>query len=160
MSKLEYMEKELEKWKENYNIPFEKEFDVKALLSLQYDFITLPEDYVKSKKDLIEAMQMIQKNLNLTKKKKLSENEKIRLLIVVESEAQLQNVSELIELILGSSIEKYYKHKTYAFFINDSVKVDICTKSINLHGKRCHSYWNLTGDLEFENKVLKPMLIR
>lgn len=158
-SKFEYMEEEFKQWKENYNIPFEKEFDVKALLSLQYDFITLPEDYVKTKKDLIEAMQLIKKNLNLTKKKKLSDNEKINLLIVVKNEAQLQNVSELIELMLGSSIEKYYKNKTYTSFVSDSVKVDIYTKSTNFLGKRCHVYWNLTGDIEFENKVLKPTMV-
>jgi hypothetical protein len=157
-NKKQYIDENLELWKENYNIPLDQEFNLKALFGLQYDFMTTPSEHVKAKKDLIEAMQLIQKNLNLTKKKKLSDNEKVNLLIVVENEAQLQSVSELIELMLGSSIEKYYKYKTYTSFVNDSVKVDIYTKSTSLLGKRCHVYWNLTGDIEFENKVLKPLL--
>jgi hypothetical protein len=159
MTKEKYIQEKFNEWEKYYEIPFEKEFYVKALLGLQYDFEALPEDYVKAKKDLIEAMQMIQGNLNLTKKKKINDNEKISLLIVVKNEAQLQDVSELIELMLGSNIEKYYKYKTHTSFVSDSMKVDIYTKSTNLLGKRCHVYWNLTGDIEFENKVLKPTMV-
>lgn len=68
MSKLEYIEKEFEKWKQYYDIPFANEFNVKALLSLQYDFMSLPDDYVKSKKDLIEAMSVIKRDLYLKPK--------------------------------------------------------------------------------------------
>lgn len=68
MNKEKYIEKELEKWKQYYNIPFENEFDVRALLSLQYDFMSLPDDYVKSKKDLIEAMSRIKRDLYLKPK--------------------------------------------------------------------------------------------
>jgi hypothetical protein len=143
---------------EYYDIPFHKEFDVKALLGLQYDFNNLPDGHVKAKRDLIDTMQLIQRNLHLTPKLKM--DNPIKLIIVVNNSTHLREVFEIIELMLGTNIKFVVNTKTHGRFKTDNLEIDIFIKSENLRGKRCDVYWNLTGDLKFENEVLKPMVIR
>lgn len=45
MTKEKYIEEKFNEQKEYYDIPFNKEFDVKALLGLQYDFNAFFESY-------------------------------------------------------------------------------------------------------------------
>lgn len=158
MSKEKYIEEKFKEWKEYYDIPFNKEFDVKALLGLQYDFNCLPHDHIKSKKDLLDAMYLIQRNINLTPKKKLEKPK--RLIIVVNDTSHLKEVFETIEIMLGVNNKFVRSGITNAYFKTNDLEIDIFIKSENLRGKKYDVYWNLTGDLKFENEVLKPMVIR
>jgi hypothetical protein len=156
-NKERYVDENLELWKEKYNIPLDQEFNLKALFGLQYDFMATPSEHVKAKKDLIEAMQLIQRNLNLTPKKKLEKLKK--LIIVVNNSSHLKEVFEIIELMLGTNVKFVVNANTHGHFETDNLEIDIYIKSDKLRGKRCDMYWNLTGDLNFENEVLKPMVI-
>lgn len=158
MSKEKYIEEKFKEWKEYYDIPFNKEFDVKALLGLQYDFNCLPHDHIKSKKDLLDAMYLIQRSISLTPKKKLEKPK--RLIIVTNDTSHLKEVFEIIELMLETNVKFVTNNNTHGYFETDNLKVDIYIKSDKLRGKRCDMYWNLTGDLEFENEVLKLMVVR
>jgi hypothetical protein len=65
----EYIESEFKKWEEVYEIEFNQEFEIKALLDLQYQFSSTPREHVKTIGDLIHTMNQIKRNLNLKPKK-------------------------------------------------------------------------------------------
>ena len=103
-------------------------------------------------------MYLIQRNINLTPKKKLEKPK--RLIIVVNDTSHLKEVFETIEIMLGVNNKFVRSGITNAYFKTDDLEIDIFIKSENLRGKKYDVYWNLTGDLKFENEVLKPMVIR
>lgn len=158
MSKEKYIKEKFNEWKEYYVIPFNKEFYVKVLLGLQYDFNVLPDEHIKAKKDLLDAMYLIQRNINLTPKKKLEKPK--RLIIVVNDSSHLKEVFEIIELMLGINVKFVRNSGTNVYFKTDDLEIGIFIKSENLRGTRCDIYWNLTGDSKFENEVLRPMIKR
>lgn len=65
LAREEYIEREFIKWKENFVIPFEKEFLVKAVLYLQHQFQSLPEEYVKAKADVLATIKRTMHDLGL-----------------------------------------------------------------------------------------------
>jgi hypothetical protein len=69
-SRHEYVEREFKKWSEEYVIPFDQEFEVKALLDLQWQFANTADDYIKSKTDIIVAIQRLKQGLKLKSRKK------------------------------------------------------------------------------------------
>lgn len=63
--RVEWVESEYKKWEEMYEILFEDEFNVKALLSLRHQFSATPDDHTKTKVDLLHAMKGLQRDLGL-----------------------------------------------------------------------------------------------
>jgi CRISPR/Cas system-associated protein Cas7 (RAMP superfamily) len=68
--RVEWVESEYKKWEERFEIPFEQEFNIKALLGLRHQFTATQDDHVKTKMDLLWSMQKIESHLNLKPKKK------------------------------------------------------------------------------------------
>jgi hypothetical protein len=99
-SRESYVESEYKKWEDKFEIPFEQEFNVKALLSLQYQFLNLPDEHIKTKADIVATISRINKDLNLHRKVKLNDNEKRALLFVTSNKGQ----REILEDLLSSSI--------------------------------------------------------
>lgn len=69
INRREYVEGELKKWNEEYEIPFEQVFDVKAILDLEYQFLSTPDDHIKTKSDIVHTMQRLKSGLRLKPKK-------------------------------------------------------------------------------------------
>lgn len=72
---MEYVEKEYKKWEEQYDIPFEDEFNIRLLFQLRYDILHTKPEHTKTKKELIEAAHRIQQCLRI--KPKINNKEKI-----------------------------------------------------------------------------------
>lgn len=70
-SKIKYVEKMFEEWKNTYDIPIEKEFAVKALLNLQWDYQNIPENHYKAKADILNAINLLSNSLNLERNKSI-----------------------------------------------------------------------------------------
>lgn len=69
-----YVEREYKKWEEQFVIPFEQEFNIKALLGLRHQFNNTSDEHIKTKVDLLHAMKRLQEDMNL--KPKLRSNDK------------------------------------------------------------------------------------
>lgn len=61
----EYVESEFAKWNNEYDIPFEQVFDVKAILDLEHQYLSTPDDHVKTKSDIVHTMQRLKSGLRL-----------------------------------------------------------------------------------------------
>lgn len=75
LTRKEYIESELSKWKEKYEVGFEEEFDLRAMFDLQYQFAITNREHVKSLGDIIHTKNQILKNLILKPKSKIDNNE-------------------------------------------------------------------------------------
>lgn len=125
VSRESYIESEYGKWEEKFTIPFEQEFNVKALLSLQHQFLTLPDDHVKAKSDIMSTILRISRDLNLKRRVRLQDSEKISLLFVTTNKGQRDVLEDLltsstnnekVESILSTS--GHLRMKTDKYIIN------------------------------------------
>lgn len=98
VSRESYIESEYKKWEEKFEIPFEVEFNVKALLSLQHQFMNLPDDHVKAKAEIMRTISDIQRTLNLKRKANL-ENKIEVVLLAKETGAKIDLVNFLHKLL-------------------------------------------------------------
>jgi uncharacterized protein YfbU (UPF0304 family) len=122
-SRVSYIEREYKKWEEKFEIPFELEFNVKALLSLQHQFMELPEEHVKTKADVMSTITRLQRDLNLKPKRKLQDNEKREYLFIVENAIQKLNIEEL--LINSSKVEQVLSRAYSTKITTDEFKIHI-----------------------------------
>lgn len=118
----EYIESELNKWKELYEISFEQEFDLNALFSLQYQFTITPPDHVKTLGDIIHTKNQIMRNLYL---KPAVSKESFEVLVFVKNHNQKAEMHDLFSRLLsGKLIENDLQ-------INHTGKVKSVLKSSN-----------------------------
>ncbi|GFN32588.1 hypothetical protein [Paenibacillus xylaniclasticus] len=64
-TKDEYVKENFKKWKEVYRFPAEYDFYIESLLDLQWSFKNIPNDHVKTKKELLDMIMRIQNNFPL-----------------------------------------------------------------------------------------------
>jgi hypothetical protein len=69
-----YIESELKKWKDYYEIGFDQEFELEALAKLKYQFTITPDDHVKTMSDILDTITRIKNKLDLKPKYKSSLN--------------------------------------------------------------------------------------
>lgn len=129
----EYIESELNKWNEQYVIGFEQEFEIKAMLNMQYQFMITHHDHVKTQGDIIHNINQIKRNLDLKKKVKLSDNEKREYLFVVENAIQKLNMEELF--INSSKVENLTSRPLSTKIVTNEFKIHIKVKG-DLEGLR------------------------
>lgn len=159
VNRKEWVESEFKKWKERYEIPFEKEFNVKALLELKYQYYNTDDNHVKTKADLIHTIVKLQNDLNLKMKRKASENP-VKLLFVANNSQQARSLFEfLINVIDRENIVKVFYNDRRITTKDYDIRIATKDHPAN-RGIRCHDYFNLTGDKEFEEQYLKNTLIR
>lgn len=102
MSRKEYIESELKKYNEVYEIGFQEEFDLKAMLDLQYQYIITPKEKIKTIGAIIHTKNQIMKNLNL---KPRTKTEKFKVLVIVNDERKQVNISNMFhKMILSKDI--------------------------------------------------------
>lgn len=63
MTRKEYIESELNKWKMNYEVNFNEEFDLRLMFDLQYQAMISPRDHVKTIGDIVHTINQIKRNL-------------------------------------------------------------------------------------------------
>jgi hypothetical protein len=157
-TKREYIERELKAWKEQFEIPFEDEYKVKILHDLRYTYENTPDDHVKTKADIIHAIQNLARNLKLKPRQKLKREDKEIHLIVTNNRQETYNTFEFFkELIDDNKIVSLKASPKYAEIETTSkiIKIMHKTESELFRGIRFHTYWNLTRDILFEEQVLR-----
>lgn len=82
LTRKEYIEREFSKWQNNYEIGFEQEFDIKALLNLQYQFMITPNEHTKAQGDIIHTINQIRRNMNL--KTKINHDKQLKVIVLTD----------------------------------------------------------------------------
>lgn len=144
-SRESYIESEYKKWEERFEIPFQQEFNVKALLSLQHQFLSLPEDHTKAKADVIKTINDLQRNLDLKPKRKLSDNEKRKIMFVVDSSHQLSMFNAFLDAIIPRENKEQFLSTTGLTKIyTDTYEIKVVkNSSLNLRGQRADVVFNV-----------------
>lgn len=139
-----YMERELAKWNEKYEIGFEQEFEIRALISLQYQFASIPEDHIKAKADIINTISQIKRNLNL----KMMKNEKQEnVLFVVRDRNQLSQVSEFLKHLLDGKIFRLHSNSIENRIETKNHKINIQVgKLADIRGMKADYLFDLTNN--------------
>ena len=117
-----YVESEFEKWKDMFEINYINEYDVKLLLSLRHQLEETPDEKIKTKVDLINAIKNLSRDLKLKPKaqdtseykidkmfedynariEKQNENkEKTEILILVDTYNEIPETADIIVNLLG-----------------------------------------------------------
>jgi hypothetical protein len=154
-----YVEREYKKWEELYVISYEEEYNIKLLLQLRYEIFHTKPEHTKTKLDLIEMAQRIQSRLKLHKRQPEDKDNKNFSLLIV-SNVYNNSILDLFKMLLGSKNLKTIKgHRNYGEIETyDGITIFITPKTDMIRGKKVDYYLNLTGDMEYENKVLEKML--
>jgi hypothetical protein len=90
-----YVESELKKWAEKYEIGLEQEFLMTAILELQYQYKHSRDEHIKSKGDLLKTITHALRDLNLKPKPNPS-TYKANILIKADNERQQREIAELV----------------------------------------------------------------
>ncbi|WP_442636463.1 hypothetical protein [Rossellomorea marisflavi] len=90
-----YVESELKKWAEKYEIGLEQEFLMTAILELQYQYKHSKDEHIKSKGDLLKTITHALRDLNLKLKKKVT-TYKANILIKADNERQQREITDLV----------------------------------------------------------------
>lgn len=61
----EWVESEFKKWQEHFIISFDEEFEVKAILDLQWQYNNIEDNHVKSKSDILYTISRAKRDLGL-----------------------------------------------------------------------------------------------
>jgi hypothetical protein len=152
-NKIEYVEKMYEEWKNIYEIPIEKEFAVRALLDLQWEYQNIPENHYKAKADILSAINLLSNSLNLEKVeiKKYGVNCKIDLkekIIILEN-----NINTIFDLLIYNkevSINNYIIKNP--IIENISHFMYSSTGEIRLNVKWKYNYDNIDGFIVYINE--------
>jgi hypothetical protein len=129
VSRESYIESELTKWKEKFEIPFEQEFNLKAMLSLQYQFLTLPEDHVKAKADLIHTIQRISGELRLKPIKKITE--KVDIVLLAKEIGIRSELFELLHNLLDGKINNEFHNQNKSIIETDTLNIKLYQSDSN-----------------------------
>lgn len=101
----EFIESEYKKWEERYEINFEQEFDLKAMIELQYQFEITPKEHIKTIGDIVHTKNQIMKNLNLKKKPfKKKDGSKYKILLLSDNIDSRDHLSDLFKLLLNKDV--------------------------------------------------------
>ena len=140
MKRAEYVESEFKKWEEMYEINYIQEYDVKLLLSLRHQLEETPDNNVKTKIDLINAINMLTKGLNL-KPKQVEHNDKTEILLVVDTVtdvrekvgiiADLINKENVLSIRVSNGVGKIIT-KTHTIYVRSATD-DLMGYRVNGH---------------------------
>jgi glutaredoxin-related protein len=149
-----YVESELKKWKESYIIRLEQEFSIKAMLELQYQYNNTPDEHVKAKRDLIETITKINRDLRL---KPVINKDKFKVLVIVNHDYEAVNIYNmfqkmLVDMIPFDDIQIASSGRVSIPKIstkNFDIVIDKSNLSL-LHGKKADYIVNLSGNSEID----------
>jgi hypothetical protein len=151
VSRESYIESEFKKWEETFEIPFEQEFNLKALLALQHQFLTLPDEHIKTKADVMGTISRISKDLNLKRKRKLSDSEKYSIMFVVDDKLQKDRLEDLFTLSISeNNLESVHSSNNQTKIKTDLHQINIVVNGENrLRGQRADSVFKLENGSKF-----------
>lgn len=146
LTREQYVESEYKKWKEKFEIPFELEFEVRALFELQHQFINTPDEHIKTKTDLINAIGRLKRDLNLKPIKKFSNNDKLRVLIITDSLAVKKEYEEVLSQNLEGNIQTRFIRNNKSDFVTNTHKITVAVDNELLRGSRADIVYRLKED--------------
>lgn len=154
LTREQYVESEYEKWKERFKVPYEQEFNVKAMFELQWQYEKTPIEHIKTKRDILESIQRILHGMKLMPNYNAVEHGE--LLIFAKNYNQKVNLHEMFKLMLNEKlVEEDLKIngisarsilKTKELTIN----IEIPRKELGYRGYRADYILNLTGEKEID----------
>ena len=137
LSRERYIESEYKKWEERFEIPFEKEFDVRALLSLQHQFLTLPEEHVKTKADVILTINKLTERLDLKRKTVIKDEDKLKVTFVVNDQRQLVDLEDILTSSMKDTTKNVLRHNPSSTTIKtEQYNIRIHVNNNDLRGQR------------------------
>ena len=155
LTKSEFIEREMKEWEEHFEIPFQSKYKVRMLHELRYTYGKTPDDHIKSKREIIEGIVRLERELNLKPKQKEDRRnltEKVHVIIVVNQE-KFTATLDLFRGLVESNLEVVSTNKYSAKLTTGKYQILLGTPSESLRGKRCDVLLNLTKDNEIENMV-------
>jgi hypothetical protein len=135
-SRESFIESEYKKWEDKFEIPFEKEFDVRALLSLQHQFLSLPDEHVKTKADIIITISRLTERLNLKKKNILKDEDKLKVIFVVDDEVNKKELSDILTKVTGVNDNDTFNTPSSVNIKTDQFNIKIVLNNDHLRGQR------------------------
>lgn len=150
-----YVESQLAKWRESYIVKPEQEFMLKAMFELQYQYKNTPDDHIKTKRDLIEAVQRIMSSLKLVP---ALSKDRFKVLVIVNDDIDQVKVYEMfqkmfVDRIPLKEIQVIGSGRIQIPLINTN-EFEITIKKLNMHllrGMRADYILNLTGNKEVDD---------
>jgi hypothetical protein len=160
LTREEYVESELKKWKEEYIIRFDQEFLVKSMLELQYQYRNIPDEHVKTKNDL---MRLITQTMHELRLKPNLNKDGFKILVIAKDDDQAVRTYNMFQKMFADSIPFDDIQVISPYRVNipkintKNFEIRIETAHINLlRGMRADYILNLSGnteiDEEFRNK--------
>ena len=149
LNKEKYISNELNKWEEKFIIPFEQEFEVAALIGLQYQYNSTQDDHIKTKTDIIQAMSKLKSDLNLKRRTVLEDKDKTEIMFLAENKATVSSLSEIISKNLGVNVLECLKSPKRSYITTDTGKISIMLNDADeLRGKSAHVVYRVIEDRE------------
>jgi hypothetical protein len=141
-----YIESEYKKWEEKFEIPFEKEFDVRALLSLQHQFLTLPDEHIKTKADVISTLNKLNERLSLKEKKTFKFCDRKSILFIVEDSFHMKDLEQFLTSTIGNKkIDNTFNSTFHTKIKTEEFDIRISLDNSNtLRGQRADFVYKLT----------------
>ena len=160
----DYVVNKFGEWKNRYDIPDHEDFNLKMLFSLEKQYIDTPEEHIKTKRDILSMINSIKNRMSYkyfdekTEKTEDIKNKDKKIILVV-TEDDDKNLREIFYNMLGKEVINYINVRNNSVINTNKYIIKFKEKnSNNLRGMRCDYFLNLTGDKEFENEVLRPMV--
>ncbi len=143
----ELIKSEYKKWSEMYDIPFEKEFEVKALIELQCQYYATPNDHIRTKTDILNAIHNLKRNLGLKKKEIIHHEDKMRVLVIVDNYTYIKpNTDWFVKLVGEERILNLSESQSQATIVTDNTIIEIRVNSENVRGLKYDRLINLCKD--------------
>lgn len=146
LTREQYVESEYKKWEEKFEIPFELDFEIKALFELQHQFINTPDEHIKTKTDLINVIGRLKRDLNLKPIKKFNDKDKLKVLIIADNLSIKKEYEEFLSQILEGNIETQYLRNSKSDFVTNTHKITIAVENELLRGWRADLVYRLQED--------------
>ncbi|MEI2465159.1 hypothetical protein [Niallia taxi] len=149
LNKERYIDNELKKWEEKFIIPFEQEFEVAALIGLQYQYNSTQDDHIKTKTDIIQAMSKLKSDLNLKRRTVLEDKDKPVTMFIGETKAVVSELTDLISKTLGEKRVHVFKYPNKNYISTDTDRISIYLDDSNeLRGKSADVVYRVKEDRE------------
>ncbi|PAD84865.1 hypothetical protein CHH57_02210 [Niallia circulans] len=154
LTREQFIEREYESWKERFKVPYEQEFNVKAMFELQWQYSKTPSDHIKTKRDILETIQRILQGMRLEPVYKVDEHR--RLIVFVNNDHQIATLHEMFKFMLNNKLiiedlkMNSVRCKSVLETKNLAIDIEVPKSELSYRGIRADYVLNLTSNKEID----------
>lgn len=157
----ERVQREFDKMKEMYIIPYTMEFQVKTLLKLQeeYDSIEVGSNTTRTRETLLHMIQELQRSIRL-EPKPTNTTKNYKVLIVCEK-CNLNELADLFEKLIDFDNIKVRRKSSdkYIIVFYNGFEIVLAIKDKDIIKEiQCNEFIDLTNDTDFRDNILIHLL--